>query len=118
MRRLEYASVPKRKAVLAKAEPLPKKADEAMRKLMLGQAAAKGTIFFKTSKFVRQPTGGGQGQRLRLAALRLGPEQGGTVVIRKTRLTPSRSEAKEGKGMISSSLCVLAPWREAIMPLE
>ncbi len=56
MRRLDCVLEPKKEAVLEKASGLPKKADEAMRDLMLCQAAGKGMTFYNTSKFVLQPT--------------------------------------------------------------
>jgi len=56
MRRLDCVLAPKKDAVLEKAKGLPKKADEAMRDLMLCQAAGKGMTFYNTSKFVLLPT--------------------------------------------------------------
>lgn len=56
MRRLDCVLEPKKVSVLEKAKGLPKKADEAMRDLMLCQAAGKGMTFYNTSKFVLQPT--------------------------------------------------------------
>lgn len=56
MRRLDCVLEPKKEDVLEKAKGLPKKADEAMRDLMLCQAAGKGMTFYNTSKFVLQPT--------------------------------------------------------------
>ncbi|HQX53852.1 MAG TPA: type I restriction-modification system subunit M N-terminal domain-containing protein, partial [Planctomycetaceae bacterium] len=56
MRRLDCVLEPKKDAVLEKAKGLPKKADEAMRDLMLCQAAGKGMTFYNTSKFVLLPT--------------------------------------------------------------
>ena len=62
MRRLDCVLEPKKEDVLEKAKTLPKKADEAMRDLMLCQAAGKGMTFYNTSKFVLQPTEAAKGK--------------------------------------------------------
>jgi type I restriction enzyme M protein len=62
MRRLDCVLEPKKDNVLEKAKTLPKKADEAMRDLMLCQAAGKGMTFYNTSKFVLQPTEAAKGK--------------------------------------------------------
>ena len=56
LRRLDCVLEPTKEKVLEKAKGLPKKADEAMKDLMLCQAAGKGMTFYNTSKFVLQPT--------------------------------------------------------------
>ena len=63
LRRLDCVLEPTKEKVLAKAKSLPKKADEAMKDLMLCQAAGKGMTFYNTSKFVLQPTDDGEENR-------------------------------------------------------
>jgi type I restriction enzyme M protein len=63
MRRLDCVLEPRKEAVLQKAATLPKKADEAMRDLMLCQAAGTGMTFYNTSRFVLQPTESVRGGR-------------------------------------------------------
>ena len=63
LRRLDCVLEPTKERVLEKAKSLPKKADEAMKDLMLCQAAGKGMTFYNTSKFVLQPTEVAKGKK-------------------------------------------------------
>lgn len=63
LRRLDCVLEPSKEKVLEKAKALPKKADEAMKDLMLCQAAGKGMTFYNTSKFVLQATEVAKGRK-------------------------------------------------------
>ena len=63
LRRLDCVLEPTKEKVLAKAKSLPKKADEAMKDLMLCKAAGRGMTFYNTSKFVLQPTDVAKGKK-------------------------------------------------------
>ena len=63
LRRLDCVLEPSKEKVLEKAKALPKKADEAMKDLMLCQAAGKSMTFYNTSKFVLQPTEVAKGKK-------------------------------------------------------
>ncbi len=60
LRRLDCVLEPTKEKVLAKAKALPKRADEAMKDLMLSQAA--GQSFYNLSKFAFQPTDAAKGR--------------------------------------------------------
>ncbi len=61
LRRLDCVLEPTKEKVLEKAKALPKRADEAMKDLMLSQAA--GQSFYNLSKFAFQPTDAAKGRK-------------------------------------------------------
>ena len=63
LRRLDCVLEPTKEKVLVKAKSLPKKADEAMKDLMLCKAAGRGMTFYNTSRFVLQPTDVAKGKK-------------------------------------------------------